>query len=103
MHGVTKGIEDRSHFLIDLRVMPPDVGHGQRNEFSKGSRSIHAHAQRMRTKVPPSCQAIAASATDDMPLAAHDIAWIEVVDVRANFDDLPDKFVPDGHRHRNRL
>src|ERR1700691_4622646 len=103
MHRVTEGIVDRSHFLVDLWIMPPNVGHGQRNEFSKGSRSIHAHAQRMRTQVPPSCQAIAAAATDHMPLATHDIAWIEVVDVRAHFDDLADKFVPDGHRHRNRL
>src|ERR1700691_1619047 len=103
MHRVTEGIVDRSHFLVDLWIMPPNVGHGQRNEFSKGSRSIHAHAQRMRTQVPPSCQAIAAAATDHMPLATHDIAWIEVVDVRAHSDDLPDKFVPDGHRHRNRL
>jgi hypothetical protein len=103
MHRVAEGIEDRGHFLIDLRVMPPNVGHGQRNEFSKGSRSIHAHAQRMRAQVPPSRQAVPAAATDHMPLAAHDVAGIEVVDVRAHLDDLPDKFVPNGHRHRNRL
>src|SRR5580698_757445 len=98
MHGVTKGIEDRSHFLIDLRVVPPNVGHGQRDEFSKGSRPVHAHSQRMCAQVPPSRQAVPAAATDHMSLATYDVAWIKVVDVRADFDDLADKFVPNGHR-----
>src|SRR5271156_2031562 len=83
--------------------MPPNVGHGQRNEFSKGSGSIHTHTQRTRAQVAPSRQAVPAAATDHMPFAAHDVAWIEIVDVGADLNDLPDKFVPNGHRHRNRL
>jgi hypothetical protein len=29
MHGVAEGIEDGRHFLVDLGIVPPDVGHGQ--------------------------------------------------------------------------
>src|SRR5580658_9720630 len=83
--------------------MPPDIGHGQGNEFCKGSWSIHTHTQRTRAQVAPSRQAVAAAATDHVAFATDDVAWIEIVDVGAHLDDLADKFVPNGHRHRNRL
>src|SRR5277367_6407611 len=83
--------------------MPPDIGHRQRDEFSERSGPIDANAGCVRTQMPSPRQTIAAASTCDMPLTAHDVAGIKVVDVRSDLDDLSDKFMSDGHRHRNGL
>src|SRR5580704_8788363 len=49
------------------------------------------------------CETVAAASACDMPLATHDVARIEVVYVRSDLDNLSDKLMPDGHRHRDRL
>jgi len=49
-----------------------------------------------------SCQAVPAAAADHMTLPANDLAGIEVGHVRTGLDDLADKLMPDGHRHRDR-
>ena len=103
MHRVPERIEDGGDLLIDILSMPPDIGHGQRNEFRKGARSIHAHAKRMRAEMPSPGQAVAAPSTNDMAFAADDVAGIEVINIRSHFDNFPDKFVPNRHGDRNRL
>ena len=58
---------------------------------------------RVLAQVPPAGQAVAAAAADDVPLAADDLAGVEVVDVRADLDDPADELVADDHRHGDRL
>src|SRR5271155_5121439 len=103
MHRVAKGIEDGCDFLVDAGIMPPDIGHRQRDEFSEGSGAVDANARGVGAKVAPAREAIAAAPAGDMAFAAHDVAGIEVVYVRANLDNLSHKLMPDGHRHRDGL
>jgi hypothetical protein len=43
-------------------------------------------------------EAVPASAADDVPFAGDDLADVEVVDVRAYFDDPANELVADDHR-----
>ena len=36
MNRISKRIEDRRNFLIDARMVPPDIGHRQRDQLGKG-------------------------------------------------------------------
>ena len=65
--------------------------------------AIDADALGVLAQMPPAGQAIAATPADDVPLAADDVADVEVLDVRADLDDLADELVADDHRHRDRL
>ena len=101
--GIAKRIEDRRHFLIDVRRMMPDIRHRQRQVFGKRSGAIDPDSLGMSTQVPPPRQAVAARAANHMTFAADNFARMKVRDVRADFHDFPDKLVPDRHRDRNRL
>src|SRR5438094_577977 len=52
-----------------------------------------AQADRVRAEVPPSGEAVPAAAADDVALAAHEVAGMEVRDVRPDLLDRPDEFV----------
>ena len=56
---------------------------------------VDADALGVRAQVAPAGQAVAAAAADDVALAADDVARREVLDVRADLDDLADELVPD--------
>src|ERR1700691_4086865 len=103
MHRVPERIEDGGDLLIDIVSMSPDIGHGQRNKFREGARSIHAHTKRVRAEMPSPGQAVAAPSTNDMAFAADNVAGIEVINIRSDFDNFPDKFVPNRHGDWNRL
>jgi hypothetical protein len=47
--------------------------------------------------MPSPCKAVSATTADDMAFPTHDIARMEVVYIRTDFHDLPDKFMTDGH------
>ena len=40
MDSIAERIEDSRDLLIDARVMPPYIGHRQRDEFSESARAI---------------------------------------------------------------
>jgi hypothetical protein len=101
VYSIAERIEDRGDFLIDIRSVPPDVGHGQRNELSERPLAVNADAQRVRAKMPSACKAIAAASADHVSFAADDIARIKIADIRPDLDDLTNKFVADRHRDRN--
>ena len=44
VYGVAEGIEDRRNFLVDIRIVTPDVGHGQCNQFGESPWPVDAHA-----------------------------------------------------------
>ena len=50
VHGVAEGVEDGRDFLVDARIMPPDIGHGQGDEFGECSGAIDADALCVRRK-----------------------------------------------------
>lgn len=103
MDRISEGIEDGGDFPIDAGTMPPDICHRQGDQFGKRSWPIHAHAKRVGAEMASSSQAIAAASADHVTLAADDVAAKEVADVRADFNDLADKLVADGHRYGYRL
>src|ERR1700733_12436495 len=81
MHRVPEWIEDGGDLLIDILSMSPDISHRQGNKFRKGARSIHAHTKRVCAEMPSPSQAVAAPSTNDMALAADDVAGIEVINI----------------------
>jgi hypothetical protein len=101
VHGVAEGIEDGRHFLVDLGIVAPDVGHGQGDVLGKTARPVHAHALRLRAQVPSACKAVAAAPADHVALAADNVAGVEVVYVGANSGNLADEFMANYHGHRD--
>src|SRR5262245_61221442 len=83
--------------------MMPDIGHGDRNEFSKSAAPIDANSHCVFAKMAATRQAIAPSAADYMPLRTDDYSRKEVLHIRTHLDDFADEFVSHNHRHRNRL
>src|SRR5689334_16727100 len=81
----------------------PDVGHGQRDVFGEGSGAIHTYAERLGAEMAPSGQAVATASADYMTFTADHVAGEEVADIRADFDDFADEFVPDHHGHGDSL
>src|SRR5262249_32893283 len=51
----------------------------------------------------PAGEAVATVATDDVALAADDVARVEIADVGTDLDDAADELVPDHHRYGDRL
>ena len=50
MNGIAEGIEYGRHFLVDAGIVPPDIGHGQRDEGRKHSRPVDAEPQGERAE-----------------------------------------------------
>src|SRR5580692_7559760 len=103
MNGVAERIENSSNFLIDATIMPPDIGHGQRDELRKRSWTVDADSKGGRAKMTSPSQAVATTSADDVPFTTHDVPRIEVVDIGSNLDNLPNEFMSYGHRHLNCL
>ncbi len=103
MNSVAKRVEDRRNIPVDPVVMMPDIRHRKRNVFGKRALTIDSDPDRVSTQVPTTSQAIAAQPADNVPFPADNLTRVKVRDVRTNVDNLADKLMPDGHRHRNRL
>ena len=102
VNGIAERIEDRRHFQIDIRVVPPDVRHRQHDEFREGTGAIHSHAHRVRAKMPPPGETVAAAPANHVAFSADDVPRLKVVHIRADFRDLSDELVANNQRHRNR-
>ena len=103
MDGVAEGIEDRGDLLVDPRPVVPDVRHRQDDVLGERPVATHAEADRIRAEVPATGPAVAAAAADDMALAAHDVAGVEVGHVAADLDDLAHELVADDEGRDDRL
>src|SRR5262249_55565419 len=88
---------------IDALVMPPDVGHRQRDVLGERARPVHTDALGVCAQMTPPREAIAAAPAHDVAFSADDIAREEVADVRTDLDDPADELMPDRHRHGNGL
>src|SRR5262245_25171549 len=103
MYGIAERIENGRNIERNGFVVAPNVRHRQRNVFGECARPVYANALSICAEMPASRQAVPAAAAYDVPFTADNLAGIEVSYIRANLNDAPDKFVPDHHRHRNRL
>ena len=103
MDGVAERVEDRGNVQINAWAVLPDIRHWQRDILGKCAGAVDADAGRVFTQMPPPRQAVAAAATDNMTLATDNLAGKEVGDIRADFDNLADKLMPNDQRHRNGL
>src|SRR5215468_1731699 len=81
--------------------MPPGVRGRQRNVLSKRSRMVDAHAFHVRALDAPAGHAVAATATHEMALTAHEIARVQLPHVAPGFHDFADKLMADDERHRH--
>ena len=99
--GVSEGIENRGNFVRDRARVFPDIHHRQDDIFRERAGAIHSHALRVRAKVTPPGEAIAAAPANDMPFPADQISGMKVRDVRSDLDNFAGKFVADDERHAN--
>ena len=57
-----------------LALMPPDIGHWQRDVFGERAGAIHPDALGVRAQMAAARQAISAASADYVPFAADDFA-----------------------------
>ena len=76
---------------------------GSAMNSAKSAWAIHADPFRVRAQVPAAGKAITATTTHDVPFAADNVARPKIRNVGTDLDDLADEFVPNDHRHGNRL
>ena len=100
---ITERVEDRRDFQIDVRLVLPDISYRNGNQLGKSAIGVYTDSPCICTKRTAAGHAITTSATDQMPLGADDIARLEIDHVRADIDDLTDKFVTDGSRNPDGL
>src|ERR1700728_4098781 len=102
MDSVAKRIEDGGDLQVNPGMVPPDVGHGQRDQLGKGSCAIDPDALCRCTKMPSAGSSVRAPATDDVTLSTDDVPGMKIVDVGADGDDLSYKLMADGHGYLDR-
>src|SRR5581483_3337381 len=86
-----------------LRLVTPDVAHGQHDVFREGSGAVDANARGEGAEMATAGETVAAAAAGDVAFAADDVAGMEVVDIGSNGDNLSDELVADHHGHWNGL
>ena len=101
MYGIAERIKNSGHFAVDLRIMPPNVAHGQRDEFGKSARPVYANALGMRAKMTAARQTIAAAAANHVAFAADHFAGMKIIDVGTHLDNFANELMADRHGNRN--
>ena len=101
--GVSERVEDGCHIAIDSVIVVPDVGHRQGDVLGKGTGAVNAYALGILAQVTSAGPAVAAATAYDVAFSRDDIPGGEIGDIRPDFDDSSDKFVPDDHRHGDRF
>ena len=72
-------------------------------KFGKRALAIHADALRVRAKMTPAGETIAAMSADDVAFAGDEIARRKTLHAIADAFDHADEFMADDHRHRDRF
>src|SRR6476619_6288954 len=84
VNRISEGIKAGKNIQWNLWVGQPDICFGNRNELAKRSRSIDPDHTCPVAKVSAPCETIPASPANDMPLACHDHARLEINDVTSH-------------------
>ena len=103
VHGVAERIEDRAELVVDRVGQRHDVEGRDLHVFGEGAGHVDADALGLRIEVVAAGAAGAAPHADDVALAGHALADLEVRALRADRDDLAGIFVADDHRHGHGL
>ena len=100
---VAERVEDGGHIEVDSGLVAPHVRGRQRDVLGERARVVHADAVGAGALNPPARHTVAAATTDEMALAAHEVALGEILHVRAERDDLADELVTDHEWRRHIL
>ncbi|GAA3209727.1 hypothetical protein GCM10020256_07200 [Streptomyces thermocoprophilus] len=95
VHGVAERVEDRRDVQVDLDPVHPHIGGGQGYVLGERAVAADTEADGGTAQVTASGEAVAALAAHEVPLAADQVAGLDVGDVAAGVDDLADELVPD--------
>src|SRR5262249_36458600 len=101
MHGIAQRIEDSCDVEVDIRRVPPRVRGRQRDVLSKRSRMVDAHPLGVCALDAAPGHAVAAAATHEMALTAHEIARPQLPHVGSGVHDFANKLMADDERHRH--
>jgi len=99
--GIAKRVEDGSHFQIHIRRVMPDIGHRHTDQLGERALAVHADADGVLAKVPPTREAVATATAHHMTFRADDFARVEIAHVGPYRHDFPDELMPDHHRYGN--
>ena len=102
MNGISKRIEEGCGFGINVRVVVPDIGHGQYQIFGESARAVDANPFGISAKMAAPGQAVATTTADDMPFATDNFSSMEVGDIGTDCDDFTDKLVAYNQRDWDR-
>ncbi len=97
VNRITERIKDGGDVAIDTVMVMPDIGHGQCDIFSEGTRTIDADTLSFGAEVSATGETVAAASADHVAFTADNVAGMEVRHVGSDFDDFTDKFVSDDH------
>src|SRR5438094_10084747 len=103
VHGVPKRIETGKHLQRNGRIGVPAVLLRDRHEFRPSTGTINTDALSVRTKMPPSGEAITAMSAGDVTLGNDEIAAGERFYVLAHAINNAAKLMANDQRDRNRL
>ena len=103
MDRVAERIEDRAELVVDVVGQGHDVERRHPHIFGEGARDIDADAARLGIEMIAPAARRPAPHADDVALARHALADLEMPHVGAEFGDLARIFVADRHRRRDRL
>src|SRR5206468_1669174 len=78
-------------------VMDPHVRHGQGDVLGEGAGTIDADSLGVAAEVPATRETVATAATDHVPLAADDVAHVEIMHIGADLDDGADELMANRH------
>jgi hypothetical protein len=103
VNGIAEWVEDGGDFTIDVRLVMPDIRHGDRDKFGECAGAIDADSPGVSAKMAASGETVAAASAHDVAFGTDDVAGVEVLHVRADLDDFTDELMADSHGDGNGL
>jgi len=100
MHGIAKWVEDSRDVKVDIWRVPPCVRGRQCDVLCERSRMVDAHPFGVCALHASAGHAVAATATHEMALAAHEVARLQLPYIAPGFHYFADKLMADDERCR---
>jgi hypothetical protein len=99
VHGIAQWVEDGQGVERDPLVGRPDVDRRQCQVLCEGARGGRSDAHAVRAEMTATGAAVAAVATDDVPLAGHQLPDLEAAHPVSELDDPAHELVASDQRH----
>src|SRR5215207_10712813 len=97
VHRIAERVEDRRDSRVDWVAVYPGVPGGHRNILGESAVQVYTNSTCVDAQMAPAGATVATPATDQMSLAADEIAYRNVGDAGANLNHLATEFM--AHRH----